>query len=136
MISYAALGETQHFTSKEPLPDFDPEDLEEYNKVEELAKSRLTESTKELESVITNKWYEWWLFLLLTFQMAIAIFLQVCTYEMVVASDNAVDTMKDFTALYIINELDDIVGEFFKFNILQYTSYCRFKHINSQKSVG
>ena len=45
IIAYQALGETYHFTSREPLPEYDEDNQEEKGKIERIAEERLQEST-------------------------------------------------------------------------------------------
>ena len=46
IIAYQSLGETNHFTSREPLPEYDADNKEEKDKVKKIAETRLEESTK------------------------------------------------------------------------------------------
>ena len=53
---------------------------------------------------------------------------------MVIVSDNFIDTMKDFTALIIINEFDDVTGVFFQNFFINYDSFCKFRNPNPDTS--
>jgi uncharacterized membrane protein len=71
--------------------------------------------------------YGIWLLMMGISQIGIAVFLMIVTYKLVIRSEKFIDCMMNFTALYIINEFDDIVGNYFGLNFISYDSFCKFR---------
>lgn len=80
-----------------------------------------------LKDSALRKIYWLWLSILISTQIFIAGFLMVITFDLIVQCDNIMDIMKDFTALWILNEFDDLVGHFMMTFMQKCDSFCKFK---------
>ena len=81
--------------------------------------------TKLTETMRGRKFFP--IFLLCASQFFISFGVQLVVYELLLSVESFADIIKDFTALVIINELDDIVGSFVVSGHKNYSSVCVFR---------